>query len=153
MNTLQKLIASAGQWGGTSTLQDPHTNRPEESPSTATITPVLDGRFVRFDYTWAHVGKPQAGSISVRQIKASGVVTAHWIDSWHMSDVLMACQGTVDAAGTIDVRGSYAAPPEPDWGWRTTISFVGESSIRMVMHNIWPDGKDELAVEAIYSNG
>jgi hypothetical protein len=52
MNPVEALVAGAGSWRGENTLQDPHTGKPEESPSTLTVTPVLGGRFVRIDHTW-----------------------------------------------------------------------------------------------------
>jgi len=149
MANLQPFIDRAGQWHGTSMLQDPSNNLKDESTTTATITSILGGRFVRFDYTWAYNDKPQEGSFLIGLVRATSVLTVHWIDSFHMSDVVMACTGTIDEAGTIDVRGSYAAPPEPDWGWRTVFTLASDS-IRMVMFNIWPDGKEEMAVEAVY---
>ena len=45
MNVLDGLAASAGSWEGTNTLQDPHSNMPDDSSSTAIVTPVLGGRF------------------------------------------------------------------------------------------------------------
>lgn len=149
MSKLQPLIDLAGQWQGPSVLQDPSNNLKDESTSTATITSIVGGRFVRIDYTWAYNGKPQEGSFLIGLVRSTGVLTMHWIDSFHMSDVVMACQGTINEAGTIDVRGSYAAPPGPDWGWRTVFTLAPDT-IRMVMYNIWPEGKEELAVEAVY---
>lgn len=149
MSTLKPFSDLAGHWQGPYLLQDPSNNLKNESSSTASVMPILGGRFVRFDYTWAYNGKPQEGSILIGHVRATGVLTAHWIDSFHMSDVVMACQGTIDEVGTIDVRGSYAAPPGPDWGWRTVFTLVPDS-IRMVMFNIWPEEKEELAVEAVY---
>jgi hypothetical protein len=40
------------------------------------------------------------------------------------------------------------APPGPDWGWRIVLS-PGDT-FRMTMYNIWPEAKEELAVEATY---
>jgi hypothetical protein len=51
------------------------------------------------------------------------------------------------------VRGKYAAPPDPDWGWRIDVQ-PGGRTLRVVMHNVWPEaqgGKEELAVEAVYT--
>jgi len=45
---------------------------------------------------------------------AEEAASAAWVDSWHMSGKLMACQGTIDSAGTIMLRGAYEAPPGPD---------------------------------------
>ena len=149
MNPVDALAAVAGNWRGTNTLQDPNTGKPEESPSTVTVTPVLGGRFVRLDYTWGYQGKPQEGSLLVGFDPKSGEVSGHWIDTWHMGREVLACAGTA-ADGTIAVRGSYAAPPGPDWGWRIEIT-PGADALRITHTNIDADGTEDLAVEGVYS--
>jgi hypothetical protein len=109
---------------------------------------VAQGKFVRLDYSWGYEGQAQAGSYLFGYEKQRGAVTAVWIDSWHMGDKYMACEGT--ANGVIDVRGSYAAPPGPDWGWRTVIEPEKEAAFRLLMYNISPEGEEALAVEAVY---
>lgn len=153
MSPLDPLIACAGSWRGKSILQDPHLGIAEESPSTATLTSLLGGRFVRMDYTWSYQAKPQEGSILIGYDRQAAAVTAHWIDSWHMSDKVMACVGAKPAGGTLSVRGSYPTPPGPDWGWRIDLIPDG-ATLRLVMYNIWPvdqGGKEDLAVDAAYS--
>ena len=151
MSALDGLAACAGSWRGTSTLPDPHTGMADESASAATVTPVLGGRFVRLDYTWSYDGQPQEGSLLVGWQKKTGTVTAHWIDSWHNGSGSMALTGPAPEDGsTLGVRGSYPAPPGPDWGWRIDLT-PGGDTLRMVMHNVWPEGKEELAVEATYT--
>lgn len=151
MNGLSSLIACAGSWQGTNQLQDPNTDTPEVSPSNLTVTPVLEGSFVRIDYSWVYQGAPQEGSLLVGYQPKAAVFTAHWADTWHMSNKVMACQGTAEAASIIAVRGSYAAPPEPDWGWRIVIDLEDSRAIHVVMHNLSPAGQAYLAVEAQYS--
>jgi hypothetical protein len=148
VNPVEALTAVAGQWTGSNTLQDPNTGKPEESPSTVTVTPVLGGRFVRLDYTWGYQGKPQEGSLLVGFEPKSGEISGHWNDTWHMGLKGLACVGTA-GGGTIAVRGSYAAPPGPDWGWRIEIT-PGES-LRITHTNIDADGTEDLAVEGVYS--
>jgi hypothetical protein len=63
MSALEWLAARAGNWRGTNRLNDPHTRAAEESPATASVTPVLGGRFIRFNYTWGYQGSPQEGSL------------------------------------------------------------------------------------------
>jgi hypothetical protein len=149
MNLLDGLKASTGSWRGTSTLQDPHAGVADKSSSTATVS--LDPDGVRLDYTWSYRGKPQEGSIL---FGLSGtVVTARWTDTWHTGNEPMVCSGPKPDGPTLSVRGTYAAPPGPDWGWRIDVSAGGET-LRVVMHNIWPQeqgGKEELAVEAVYA--
>lgn len=149
MSALDGLIACEGRWQGTSTLQDPNTGGPDESASTAVVTPVLGGRFVRIDYTWAYGGHPHEGSLLVGLQKKAGIVTAHWVDSFHNGEKVMACTGSASDDGTVTVRGSYAAPPGPDWGWR--IDITPGDTLRIVHHNVWPEGKEELAVESSYT--
>lgn len=148
MSVLDGLATRAGSWRGTNKLKDPHSNIDEDSPSTATVTPVLGGRFVRLDYTWSYKGAPQEGSILIGYDAKADTATAHWIDTWHMGNQVMALAGPGGSA--LAVRGTYAAPPGPDWGWRIEIT-PGEESLRMVMFNVWPEGKEELAVEAVYT--
>lgn len=145
------LTACAGRWSGVNTLQDPNLMAPEDSPATAAVAVLLGGRFVRIDYTWAYRGKPQEGSLLIGGDAKTGTATAHWIDAWHNGDNVMACVGTAVEESRISLRGSYAAPPGPDWGWRIDLLPGDASNFRMVMFNIWPDGREDLAVESAFS--
>jgi hypothetical protein len=151
MAALDGLLACAGHWRGTSRLQDPHTRAPEDSPSTLDVIPVLGGRFVRVDYTWAYHGEPQEGSMLIGHQPNPSTVTAHWIDSWHMGPVGMSCTGPAGEGGTVSVRGTYAAPPGPDWGWRIDLTTAADRTLRLIMFNITPDGLEDLAVDATYA--
>lgn len=149
MNALERLLACAGTWRGKNRLHDPTTGQPEDSVATAVVTPAADKRFARVDYTWSYQGKPQEGSLLIGAEPDTGAHTAHWIDTWHMGHKVMAQQGAADDDGGIDVRGSYAAPPGPDWGWRTVIRADGRGLfVRML--NVTPDGDEHPAVEAEY---
>jgi hypothetical protein len=140
MNPLSAL--AAGSWRGTSTLQDPH----------AGVTALPDGS-VRLDYTWSYRGQPQQGSVLFGFDGGSESLTARWTDTWHTGSKPMACSGPGTGGTTLSVRGTYAAPPGPDWGWRIDVTPGGET-LHVVMHNVWPEaqgGKEELAVEAVYA--
>ena len=150
MSPIETLAACAGRWSGTSTLQDPMRGIAEDSESAATVTPVLGGRFVRLDYTWAYDGKPQEGSLLVGFNPTSSELSAHWIDSWHNGFGVMACTGTAGEDSGISVRGSYAAPPGPDWGWRIDIT-PGGDSLRVTHYNVTPEGEEALAVDSHYT--
>ena len=150
MNALEGLTACAGYWRGTNALQDPNTGKPEESPSTVTVTPVLAGRFIRPDYTWGYQGKPQEGSLLVGFDPKIGEVSGHWIDTWHLGWIAMNCLGPSPVEGNLAIGGSYAAPPGPDWGWRIEFA-TGDDVLRITHTNIDPDGREELAAEGVYS--
>jgi hypothetical protein len=114
------------------------------------VAPVAGGRFARIDYTWGERDNPLDGSIFFGRDGERGVVTALWVDSWHMSDKVMTCEGVATGGDSIDVRGTYPAPPGPDWGWRTVVKTAEEDLLRMVMCNVSPEGKEYLAVDAAY---
>ena len=151
MSALEELVACAGRWTGTNRLSDPSMNISDDSPSTAALTPLLNGTFVRMDYTWAYKGAAQEGSLLIGYQSGPAVVTAHWVDTWHMGEAVMSCQGTSDADGSIDVRGAYAAPPGPDWGWRITLRPSEGSALQLLMYNVTPDGQETVAVETEYT--
>ncbi|MEX2177296.1 MAG: DUF1579 family protein [Gemmatimonadaceae bacterium] len=151
MIALDALAACRGTWAGRNTLQDPSRGVSDESAASATVTPVLNGRFVRLDYTWSYKQTPQEGTMLVGFQKGDHTLTLHWADTWHTSDKVMACAGAA-ASGALTVRGSYAAPPGPDWGWRIDIT-PGRDALRLVMHNVYPDGKEERAVDTVLHRG
>lgn len=150
MKALEDLAACAGTWRGSNRLQDPTTNTPDESRSTLSVISILAGRFVRIDYTWSYRGSPQEGSLLIGCDPRTGAVSAHWIDTWHMGDKAMMCAGAVSETGELSVRGSYSAGEGPEWGWRISIA-PGVQRLRMVMFNIDPGGREELAVESEYA--
>ncbi len=59
----------------------------------------------------------------------------------------MNCAGTA-TNGMISIKGPYAAPLGPDWGWRIDMT---SDPFRITHTNIFPDGKVELAAECVYS--
>jgi GrpB-like predicted nucleotidyltransferase (UPF0157 family) len=111
---------------------------------------IAEGKFLTFRYTWADEDQPQDGFLLIGQEGQENPVKAVWIDSWYMHDTFMLCQGSLDPQGSLSVQGSYAAPPGPDWGWRIILEPGEGDALRLVMVNIDPDGKEELAVEAQY---
>ena len=112
---------------------------------------MLGEAFVRLDCTWGYQGTPQEGSLLIGYDSTSQEVTAHWVDTWHMGDKVMACRGSAGDDGEITVRGTYAAPPGPDWGWRIVITPSGGDRLDIGMFNVTPDGRAQLAVESSYS--
>jgi hypothetical protein len=146
--SLEKLI---GHWTGTSRLYRPWLDPPEtESESSAIVDEVAMGKFVTIEYTWALDGQPQAGFMLLGCENNNEEVKATWVDSWHMSDKSMVCEGGIDVNEVINIRGSYPAPPGPDWGWRIVIEATSDNSFIIVMYNITPDGEEMVAVESRY---
>ena len=150
MTRLEKLAACAGRWQGTNRLHDPHSKQPDDTPGTLEVTPILGGRFVRLDYTWTWDDQPQSGAMIVGHEQEANVDTAYWVDTWHNSDKGMLCRGDADPGDSLTVKGAFAAPPGPDWGWDIVLTPVPGQSFDMVMHVYTPEGEQGPAVEARY---
>lgn len=144
---LQTLI---GNWKAVNRLWLDPKEPARESATTATVSLAAQGRFLTIAYTWAEDG-PQDGLLVLGQANNSDAVNAAWVDSWHNGDKLMVCVGRLSAAGVASVKGSYPAPPGPDWGWRIVIEPQGNAAWRLAMYNLSPEGEAQLAVEANYA--
>jgi hypothetical protein len=152
---LRSLIAARGEWRGSSRLYGPGPGKVEDSASTLHVVPMLHDTFVRLDYDWALEGVPPQGSLLLGVDPATGVISCHWIDTFHYGRGVMALTGRVDGDPGdpdwgVEVRGSYPAPPGVDWGWRITIT-CDEDALQVAMFNIAPDGVEYPAVEAAYA--
>ncbi len=149
MSTPSSLEHLVGEWQGANRVWLEPGAKPLECETTATVRFRAQGKFFELAYDWAE-GGPQDGLLVLGHEDEEPNVTAFWIDSWHMDSTFMTCKGEALPDGSVTVVGSYAAPPEPDWGWRITVVPVDEASFKLVMHNITPDGEEALAVEAVY---
>ena len=142
--------ALIGDWRGTKQLYlEPPPTPAISSPSKLSVTPVAGGSFLEFKYDWTYEGEAQAGVLLFSHDEENAASVA-WIDSFHMSAKILSCVGTA-ADGSANLRGSYEAPPGPDWGWRITIRSVSADELQIVMHNISPEGQEDLAVQADYT--
>lgn len=144
------LDACTGRWRGINRLYVDPKGPPDESQSELVVARVLHGTFVHIDQTWAFEGKPQEGSILVGVDTDAKQISVHWIDTFHMGRKVMACRGSAELEGAIDVLGAYAAPPGPDWGWRIRIISPTSDRLEIRMFNISPKGDEALAVLATY---
>lgn len=146
--TLAKLV---GRWRGNNHLWLDPNEPARESEATAVFQPVAQKKFVSLHYTWADEGEPQDGILLLGQDGQQ--INATWVDSWHMQDKMMQLTGVVQPKpeGAVFVEGSYAAPPDSDWGWRIMIQPTSETQFALLMHNITPEGEAMLAVEAQFS--
>lgn len=140
-----------GEWQGTKQLYlAPPPAAPASSASKLSVSPIAGGSFLQFDYNWTYEEEEQTGVLWVGYDNDDNAATAAWVDSFHMSGKIMSCTGA-PAEGAIDLRGSYEAPPDPDWGWRIQIQSVSAKELKIVMHNISPAGVEDLAVQIDYA--
>jgi hypothetical protein len=150
MSISESLISLVGQWQGTNKLWLDPAAPARESDSRLVISLTAQGKFAVFQYTWADEGAAQDGLLFLGSAGPSTQAQAVWVDSWHMQDTMMVCEGSLEPDGSFSVRGAYAVPPGPDWGWRIALEPQAADTIRLSMYNITPDGEEALAVETIY---
>ena len=151
MSISKNIAGLEGRWNGINEFYTPGNGElPSESPSEATVRTVVAGKFIEIAYTWIFEGQPQEGSIILGCDPASTAVQAVWTDSWHMSDRLMLCDGTIAHDGTISVVGSHGGGSGREAKFGIEITAVGETfTIRMF--DISPTGVKQMAVETVYS--
>ncbi|HTD02213.1 DUF1579 family protein [Undibacterium sp.] len=141
----------SGQWAGSNHLFLSWQTDPEHvSDTRLSVTPVVSGHFLQFSYDWTHDGQLQQGVLLLGHDEEQNAASAAWGDSWHQDKKLMQCTGAVDSVGAVHLLGSFAAPPDQDWGWRIVLSPLSEAEMQVRMHVISPEGKEELAVRADY---
>lgn len=146
-----QLAALVGGWQGTNRVWLTPDDPVMESKTQAVVTLIARGKFLSLQYTWAVDGNLQEGLLLLSQEAQGGVVRAAWVDSWHNGDTMMICKGVAESDGSVWVKGAYAAPPGPDWGWKISLEPKDAGTFRLAMDNIMPQGAAMLAVEAVYT--
>jgi len=146
---LQKNLV--GEWTGSNLLRLSWLT-PSDFTSTSRlfVFPTAKGKFLSFTYTWSHEKVDHEGVILLGWDEKQKIATAGWGDSWHQSSQVMFCKGEIDANGAISLRGTYSAPPGPDWGWRIVITAKSNKELQIRMYNCPPEGNEDLAVQADY---
>lgn len=152
MGIPENLKKLTGKWAGTNRLYTTwiEENPVRESKSVAAVNLAGNGKFLKIEYDWLYENEIQEGLLLIGTEKDSDRAKAFWIDSWHMSDKFMSCEGRF-SGDSILLKGFYEVPNHPDWGWRTDILFEDENNFRIVMYNVSPEGAEDLAVEASYA--
>lgn len=143
VTTLRDL---AGSWAGPSALWFAPGTPAFESEATARIHSTAGGRYLVVDYTWSHDGKPQEGHLVLRLAESPSAVDAVWVDSFHQSGGFMLLAADGLSPSSLSARGSYPAPPGPDWGWRITLTAESHDQCLVMMYNITPEGQEAEAV-------
>ena len=152
MSLPARFASLSGEWKGTKCLYLNGESGPvQSSVSRLTIAKAARETLLLLDYTWKYESDPHEGVLLLGYDEPQNTASAAWGDSWHMSRRIMHCTGAIDDHGVFNVRGSYQAPPDADWGWRIALTIHAADSIEIVMHNISPDGNEDLAVRAEFA--
>ena len=145
------LARMAGSWKGASKLWFEPDKLEEETAITGTTRLVLDGMFLLHEYAGTITGRSQTGLALHGYSCGEERWTTAWIDSFHNGTRIMLSEGTKGAdPSRPDVFGHYPAPPDPDWGWRTTLELKNDDHLVITHYNLTPQGEEARAVEIDY---
>lgn len=145
-----ELANLTGEWRGNGSLWFTPDAPAAEFEAGAQVSLAARDNVLCIAYRWSFEGEPQEGLLTLGINADDAAAHASWVDSWHMPAEFMVSHGSY-ANGGLSVRGSYAAPTGPDWGWRTAIEDAGPDAWRLVMYNIPPDQKELLAFDLRFS--
>lgn len=141
--------ALEGRWGGQKRLWLSRDEPEEKSEARAGIQISEDNRQVELDYSWLYDDRRQSAVLTAL-LRGNGKAECRWSDTFHTSGQPMKLKGKVDEKGFVSVRGAYAVERGAEWGWRIDLDPASAKLMRIVMYNVSPEGKEELAVEAIF---
>lgn len=162
MSIPANLGTLTGDWTGPNHLWLDPTQPAQTSPSNLSIQKTAQGQFLLLQYSWSFEETPQDGLLVLGQASGEGA-TVTWLDSFHTAERCMIFQEVADipadapadipasSPAQVTVKGSYAAPEGPDWGWQIALAPQVDGTFKIIMHNISPEGEMFLAVEATYT--
>lgn len=139
-----------GEWEGTTRTWFEPEVLADESPTRATIHPILAGRFILYEYQGSLMGESMLGLAIIGYDISQKKYQMAWVDNQHNGTTIMFSEGEGDPQ-QVSVTGSYRDPAGgPPWGWRTEIELLDPDHFIITAYNISPEGDEARAIETTY---
>lgn len=145
------LSRFAGQWRTVTKMWMSPDSKPEETKGFASATMLLDGKFLKEEFSGKFMGKPFRGIGFTGYDTLAGEITSTWMDS--MSTTLMVQTGSSDLAqNSITLHGTMSCPMSKDKvAVRSVTKLVDDKHRVFEMYNVGPDGKEFKGLEITYT--
>ena len=143
------LTRRAGEYTTTIKYRSAPDAEPEVSTGVATITSILDGRFISEDNSGTMGGAPFSG----RRIMGFNNRTERFEASWFYSNssaMLVLVGESNDLGSTIDLKGSYEGAPGKMFTLTARIRFIDFDRFAVDMLSNAPDGSQYVMLETLY---
>ena len=109
MTGLNTFMQLKGSFKGTYSLWISPGQEPHISETQLAITSQLDNMLLQLAYSWEFEQKAQSGILGFTYHPIKELVSAVWIDTWHMQNEFMHCKGLLTKDGVLMVNGQYGA--------------------------------------------
>jgi len=143
------LAKMAGDWDCTVQYQMDPSKPMQEEKSTATITALMDGRYIQEVSTGQMMGMPFSGMGIYGYDNVLGKYVSSWIDN--MGTGIMKSEGTADASGkTITWTGTMSDPMTGKTAKeRMVMTIVDDDHHTFEMYGVPPGAKQEMKTMTI----
>ncbi len=146
----RQLASLAGSW----TTQTKEWMEPDKPPVESTgaveMKMLLDGRFLRQDFTGQMMGRPYSGIGITAYDNLRKRYVSTWIDT--MSTGIFLMEGTASADGkTITLKGQHAEPGGGHMTHRAVWKIVDNNTQTFNMYGTYPGGKEMKMMEITYT--
>ena len=143
------LAKMAGEWNCTVKYQMDPSQPAQESQSTATITVLMDGRYIQESDSGQMMGAPFNGMGVYGFDNVSGKYVSTWIDN--MGTGIMTGVGTADASGKVitwatTMNDPVTGKPTKE---RMVTTFTDDNHHTLEMYGTPPGGKKEMKMMTI----